>query len=361
MKKRIGIIGTNGLPGKYGGWDQLVHHLTKNLENRFSFTVYTSYSTADTELKVVNGANLKIINFKANGIQSIPYDIVSMIHAIFHCDVLFICGTSGCLFLPFVRLFGKKVVLNPDGQEWKRKKWSKPVQWFLKISERFGVQFATTVVADNVKIQEYISSEYNKKSELIEYGGDQVLNVALSKKTASKYDIIAEKYAFKVCRIEPENNIHLILKAFKEKGSVDLILIGNWNFSEYGKSLRNEYSDCKNLKLLDPIYDQEILDELRSNCGLYIHGHSVGGTNPSLVEAMNLGLCIVSFNVDYNIETTENKAIYFDSSYDLNSILTKFENNLIDVTSYKESMKEIAIRRYRWSIITDKYATVFEK
>ncbi len=360
MNKKIGIIGTNGLPGKYGGWDQLVYHTTNNLKEDFSFTVYTSYSTADPNLKEYNKAKLKIIKFKANGIQSIPYDIVSMIHAIFHCDVLFICGTSGCLFLPIVRLFGKKIVLNPDGQEWKRKKWSKSIQLFLKLSERFGIQFATTVVADNVKIQEYICSEYKKKSELIEYGGDQVIKVPLSDATAKKYDIVNGKYCFKVCRIEPENNIHTILDAFDKNGKIDLVLIGNWDFSEYGKSLRIKYANSNNLKLLNPIYEQITLDELRSNCGLYIHGHSVGGTNPSLVEAMNLGLCVVAFDVDYNRETTENKALYFSNQNGLVDILEQFEKDKIDVAKYQNELKLIAERRYKWSIITDKYANVFK-
>jgi glycosyltransferase involved in cell wall biosynthesis len=360
MKKKVGIIGTNGLPGKYGGWDQLVNHLTKNLRDDFSFFVYTSYTTADPKLKEYNGAKIKIVPLKANGIQSIPYDIVSMLHAVIKCDVLFICGTSGCISMPFMKLFGKRIVLNPDGQEWKRKKWSKPIQWFLKISEKLGVIFSSMVVSDNVKIQEYILDEYNKNSVLIEYGGDQVIKVPMSNDTAEKYDIEDGRYAFKVCRIEPENNIHLILEAFKAKSNIDLIIIGNWDFSEYGKSLRNKYSQFKNLKLLDPIYDQVTLDELRSNCGLYIHGHSVGGTNPSLVEAMNLGLCIVAFNVDYNIETTEGKALYFNDTNDLIEVLKTLENETISVDSYKKDMKEIANRRYRWSIITEKYASVFD-
>jgi len=359
MRRRVGIIGTNGLPGNYGGWDQLVKHLTNNLREQFSFVVYTSSYNAIPGLKEYNGAKIKTVKFKANGIQSIPYDIVSMFHAVLNCDVLFICGTSGCIALPFMRLFGKKIVLNPDGQEWKRGKWSRPIQWFLKISEKFGVKFSTTVIADNVKIQEYIIDEYNKKSVLIEYGGDQVIKVPLSDNSSSKYGITEGSYAFKVCRIEPENNVHVILEAFKEKSNVDLIIIGNWNYSEYGKSLRNQYNNYKNLKLLDPIYDQITLDELRSNCGLYIHGHSVGGTNPSLVEAMNLGLFIVAYNVDYNIETTENKAIYFTNSEDLIQIIEKFEGNLLAIENYKLEMKAIADRRYRWSIITDKYAEAF--
>ena len=259
-----------------------------------------------------------------------------------------------------IRISLEKIILNPDGQEWKRKKWSKPVKWFLKISEKFGVLFSDIVVADNKKIQDYITKKYNKSSVLIEYGGDHVLNVPLSLVTAKKYNIESNKYAFKVCRIEPENNIHLILEAFKENQNINLIIIGNWNYSKYGQELKKQYSNFKNLILLDPIYDQVTLDELRSNCILYIHGHSVGGTNPSLVEAMNLGLCIVSFNVNYNTETTENKALYFNDEKDLINILDNYENNLIDVNKYKSFMKEIANRRYKWNIITEKYSEIFK-
>lgn len=359
-KKVVGIIGTNGLPGKYGGWDQLVIHLTNNLKDKFSFIVYTGYSEAVPGLIEYNKAKIKVMPFKANGMQSIPFDITSMIHAVFYCDVLFICGTSGCVFLPVIRLFGKKVVLNPDGQEWKRDKWSKPVQWFLKISESLGVRCATDVIADNVKIQKYLKAEYNKQSSLIEYGGDHVLKVDLRKETAQSYKIEKGKYAFKVCRIVPENNIDMILEAFSSTPSIKLIIIGNWQISEYGRKLREKYNRFENISMLDPIYDQETLDELRSNCGIYIHGHSVGGTNPSLVEAMNLGLCIVSYDVEYNIETTEGKAMYFKNSDDLKQILIFFSTNKLDIVKYNDVMKEIAERRYTWSIITEKYAHVFQ-
>ncbi len=356
QKLKVGIIGTNGLPGKYGGWDQLVIHLTEHLRDKFQFLVYTSY-TAITDSQEYKGTKLKMVPFKANGVQSIPYDIYSIIHALFVCDVLFICGTSGCVFLPIAKLFGKKIVLNPDGQEWKRGKWSKPVQWFLKLSEKWGVKNSTVVVADNVIIQNYLKEEYNKDSELIEYGGDQVLRVDLTVDTASKYNIIKGKYAFKVCRIEPENNIDLILEAFSLQTDVPLILIGNWNNSIYGIETRKKYSKFNHLNLLDPIYEQATLDELRCNCGIYVHGHSVGGTNPSLVEAMNLGLNIFAFNVNYNVETTENKAYYFDNAEVLHKNILDFNSDKI--ISNSVSMLSIAKRRYLWSVITDKYFRVF--
>lgn len=359
-KIKVGIVGTNGLPGKYGGWDQLVIHLTDNLREKFDFLVYTSSFNTEPDLKEYNGTKLKIIKLKANGIQSIIYDFVSMLHAGFNCDVMFICGTSGCIFLPLIRLFNKKIILNPDGLEWKRKKWSKPVKWFLKYSESVGVRYADCVVADNKKIVEYISKEYRISSQLIEYGGDHVLkNIKLSESASVKYSIEANNYAFKVCRIEPENNIHIILEAFKSS-NIKLIIIGNWNYSSYGKNLRSTFINCHNIQMLDPIYDQIILDEIRSNCLLYIHGHSVGGTNPSLVEAMHLSLPIIAYNSPFNIETTEGSAYYFSDSVELKDIIKRVYNKEIDTSLCSNKMLSIAEGRYVWEKITDKYADLFK-
>lgn len=358
MKKKIGIVGTNGLPGRYGGWDQLLNHLTLNLRDKFSFIVYTSFYDAVEGLEEYNGAKLKIINLKANGYQSVFYDMISLFHGALKYDTLLVLGTSGCIFFPIIRLFGKKIILNPDGLEWNRGKWNKNIQNFLLLSEKIGIRYADTIIADNVNIQKYIWDTYQKKSELIEYGGDNAAFVQLSNNTKAKYSIENEQYAFKVCRIEPENNIHLLLSAFS-RSETKLILIGNWNNSDYGKKLREKYSSYTNLILLNPIYEQQILDELRSNCGIYVHGHSVGGTNPSLVEAMNLGLCCIVFGVNYNIETTEGKALYFNNEEDLDKLIKAYEKNEIDTSFYRHVLKEIAQRRYKWSNITAKYAELF--
>ena len=232
-KKRIAIIGTNGLPGRYGGWDQLMNHLTDNLKDAFSFIVYTSYYNAQKGLTKFNDAELKIIPLKANGVQSIPYDIASMIHAIYkRYDILLVLGTSGCLFLPIAKLFGKKIILNIDGAEWKRGKWGRIAKLFLYHSEKFGVKYSDVVISDNKKIQEYVSERYNIKSELIEYGGDNAKYIPMSIETQHKYSIEPNKYAFKVCRIEPENNLDMILESFSDI-ALKLVVIGNWDFSTY--------------------------------------------------------------------------------------------------------------------------------
>jgi glycosyltransferase involved in cell wall biosynthesis len=358
-KISVAVIGTNGLPGRYGGWDQLLNHLTDYLRKEFKIIVFTSSYNAEKGLKSFNDAELKIVHLKANGIQSILYDIVSMIYAIYkNYDVMLILGVSGCIFLPVARLFSKKIIVNIDGAEWKRGKWNRFAKIFLKYSEYLGVKYSDVVIADNKILKMYVKDNYDKWAELIEYGGDNVQFVPLRTETEKKYNITRGSYAFKVCRIEPENNLDLILSSFS-KLMIKLIVVGNWNNSLYGIELREKYAHYDNLILLDPIYEQQSIDELRGNCGLYIHGHSVGGTNPSLVEAMSLNLCCLVYDVDYNRETVENSAFFFKSEQQLIDLVNQFIQGVLDTDSVQKALYSIAQRRYKWSVIINKYAELF--
>jgi len=359
-KKKIAIIGTNGLPANYGGWETLTEYLTKYLSQEFDITVFCT-STAYKEKKLMhNGAKLKYLSLKANGIQSIPYDIVSIFKALFFADTLLILGVSGCVILPFIKFISKKkIVVNIDGLEWKRAKWGKATQWFLKLSEKLAVLNSDVVLTDNKVIQDYVKDAYGKESTLVEYGADHCTKIAISESVLNSFPFLTERYAFKVCRIEPENNIEMILKAFSNSKKLNLVIIGNWNNSDFGKDMRSTYGNLDNIYLLDPIYDQHILNQIRGNCFTYIHGHSAGGTNPSLVEAMYLELGIVAFGVNFNKATTENEGLYFDNEKELITIIDNLYNKKIDIDLYKIKMKEIADRRYKWSIVAKKYAAVF--
>ena len=356
MKKtNISIIGTAGIPANYGGFETLVEHLTSNLNSSFNITVYCSSRLYKTKLNKYNGVTLQYINLNANGAQSILYDIVSIYKALKNSDTILILGVSGCIILPIVKLFSKKkIIVNIDGLEWKRNKWNKFIKIFLKYSEKIAVNFADIVIGDNKVITSYIKSEYNKDSFLIPYGADHVTKEPLTDDILLKYSFLNKPYAFKVCRIEPENNIHIILEAFKYYLDLNLVIVGNWSNSDYGMSLKGEYSKLVNIYLLDPIYNQKILNQLRSNCYIYIHGHSAGGTNPSLVEAMYLNLPILAYDIAYNKETTQNRAIYFTDSFDLLEKLKTF--NRKDLKSIGDNMKTIAVDNYTWSIISKKYA-----
>lgn len=358
MHKKISIIGTVGLPAKYGGFETLAEHLVENLADKFKLTVYCSSKAYTDKIYDYKGAKLKYINFNANGLQSIVYDGIAIIKAIKNSDTLLILGVSGCIILPIIRIFtSKKILINIDGLEWKRDKWNGLAKLFLKYSEHLAVKYADTIIADNKVIEEYVFESYGKQSKMIPYGADHVFSEKISSELLTKNSFLKHKYAFKVCRIEPENNIHLILEAFKEYIDLNLVIIGNWNANSYSKELSEKYAKVENIHLLDPIYNQSILNSIRSNCYIYVHGHSAGGTNPSLVEAMYLGLPILSFGVEYNKETTKNKAIYFNSKEELIDSLTQLNDSLIHELS--ENMREIALLNYTWDKIADQYAQLF--
>lgn len=358
MHKKIAIIGTVGIPAKYGGFETLTEYLTKNLHDKYELTVFCSGKSYSQKLDNYNGAKLEYVDLHANGVQSIPYDIISIFKSLRFADTLLILGVSGCIVLPFVQLFSKKrIVVNIDGLEWKRDKWGKWAKWFLKFSEKLAVKYADVVVADNKVIQEYVKSEYGVQSELIAYGADHVTKELLSDELKLKYPFLDSSYAFKVCRIEPENNLHVILEAFADYAKMHLVIIGNWGNSEYGKELKEKYTGYENIFLLDPIYDQQMLNQIRSNCYVYMHGHSAGGTNPSLVEAMYLGLPVVAFGVQYNKATTRSKANYFISKNELVELLKNISDE--DLKKNGEEMKDIAHKNYTWQNILEHYAKLF--
>ena len=357
MAKKISVIGTVGIPAKYGGFETLAEYLTKQLADRFDITVFCSSKSYKEKLDSYNNAKLVYLSLNANGVQSVLYDFVSILKSFRSTDAMLILGVSGCIALPLIKPLSKaKIIVNIDGLEWKRAKWSPKAKKFLKFSEKMAVMYADVVIADNKVIQDYVQEEYGKKSELIAYGADHVRKLPLTDEVREKYQFLSDPYAFSVCRIEPENNVHMILEAFAVHGKHPLVFIGNWERSDYGKRLKENYSSFNNLHLLDSIYDQKILDQIRSNCRIYIHGHSAGGTNPSLVEAMQLALPIFAFNIAYNKETTEYQAHYFASADELVELIELVKNTLPEIGGH---MAEIAACRYSWKTIAEAYAALF--
>ena len=363
MKTKVAIIGTVGLPAKYGGFETLTAHLVEELADNYDFTVYCSSKkySKEEQIKDWNGAKLKYIPLDANGIQSIPYDTWSIFDAIFKSDVLLILGVAGAWILPFVKMFTrKKIIVSIDGIEWKRDKWPLAAKLYLWWAEKMAVRFSHIDISDNESIQDYTSLRYKTISRVIEYGADHTkVNITPTSENLEKYPFLSEEYAVKVCRIEPENHVHTILKVFSEFPEKKLVLVGNWNNSSYGTELKEHYSQYKNITLLDPIYNQEIIDLIRGNASLYIHGHSAGGTNPSLVEAMFLGLPIISNGVSYNRTTTEHKAFYFSTEEELKEILSSITKE--DLSNCASQMKKIAERRYTWKKIAKKYLNLIEE
>ncbi|MBB7296194.1 DUF1972 domain-containing protein, partial [Escherichia coli] len=233
--KKIAIIGTVGIPASYGGFETLVENLTRYNSSGVEYNVFCSSFHYKSHQKKHNGARLIYIPLKANGWQSIAYDIISLAYSIFlKPDVILILGVSGCSFLPFFKLLTRaKFITNIDGLEWRRDKWNSKVKRFLKFSEKIAVQYSDVVITDNEAISEYVFNEYNKDSRVIAYGGDHAWLNTEDVFTTRNYK---SDYYLSVCRIEPENNVELILKTFS-KLKYKIKFIGNWNGSELGKKL----------------------------------------------------------------------------------------------------------------------------
>lgn len=354
--KRVAIIGTQGIPANYGGFETLVENIIgDNCSGDIQYTVFCSSKDMPSKIKEHKGARLKYVPLRANGVQSIPYDILSMMRSIRGYDTILILGVSGCIFLPVFKLFcRKKVIVNIDGLEYRRAKWKGWVKKFLKFSEKCAVRFANVIITDNKGIQDYVKQEYRKDTTLIAYGGDHALIDVTKEREAEilkQYGLEPGGYSMSVCRIEPENNCHMTLEAFKNSKE-KLVFIGNWNRSGYSKNLREEYSKYSNITLLNSIYDLDILYTLRKNTKYYIHGHSAGGTNPSLVEAMFFGRPILSFDVIYNRETTKNKAHYYSNADDLQQLIKQGVDN-------GKELKQIACEQYTWSKIAKEYEALY--
>jgi glycosyltransferase involved in cell wall biosynthesis len=356
MKKmHVAVIGTVGVPANYGGFETLAENLVKyhDAESMKSdLTVYCSSRSYPARGATYFSAHLRYVPLNANGAQSIPYDIVSLFSAVWNrSDVILLLGVSGAVALPFIRLLSSaRIITNIDGIEWRREKWKGLAKNFLRFSEKMAVRFSHEVIADNAAIAEYVEEIYGVNAHVIAYGGDHAM--AIEATPVNEYALPA-KYAFSVCRIEPENNIHMVLEAFPQQSSIALVMVGNWNNSEYGRDLRERFGGVAHLHLLDPIYELGKLKSLRAGATMYVHGHSAGGTNPSLVEAMHFGLPVLAYDCDFNRATTENKAIFFKDADSLRVFVASLDE--VSANKVGRDMTEVANRRYTWHAVAKEY------
>lgn len=355
IKTNISIIGTVGVPACYGGFESLVENLLDYTPENVQYTVFCTSKKYSEKLESYKGAKLKYLDLNANGKDSIMYDYKSMKMSL-DADIMLILGVSGCIFLPFIRKkFKGKIITNIDGLEWKRDKWNPLAKWLLHYSEKQAVKYSDVVIGDNKGITDYVKEAYKKDSVLIAYGGDHVTKVQ-DDSLYEKYPYMKHPYAVTVCRIEPENNVHKIIEAFSRIPEKQLVIVGNWKNSEYGTNLKEQFSKFENIHLLDPIYESHEINWIRSNASLYVHGHSAGGTNPSLVEAMNFGLPILAFDCVYNRATTQDECLYWSTEEDIIDLVNNLESKF-DAIAIK--MKELGAKEYAWENIARKYNDLY--
>lgn len=370
----LSIVGTQGIKAKYGGFETLCQYLCEgfNNYNDIKVSIYCSSKAIDKN-EPLGLKNIKriFLPFNANGLESIIYDYISILHSIFTSKKILILGVSGCTILPFIRLFGINITIitHLDGIEWQRNKWNFFVSLFLRLSELIAVIFSTNLIADNEGIKDYIKKQYGvkylKKTKMLFYGANKPSGKTIKKNpylinAFSEEEILlpCKKYYLVVCRAEPENNIKLILNTFKNVPESNLLAFCNWKNNSYGENLLKEYHFYKNIFLVEPNYDRKIITYFRENAVAYIHGHSVGGTNPSLVESIGAYRPIFSFDVSFNRYTLFNTSYYWKNEEQLRNLLSVPEERL-EIAVKKGYSDSFFEKYYRWEKVVASYGNLF--
>lgn len=374
------IIGSKGIPAKYGGFETFVEKLTaKRLSDKIRYHV-SCLSDNNDEFKY-NNARCFNINVPNIGLaKAVYYDIMALKNCIRYIKknnienaIVYILA---CRIGPFIGFYKKKLkklgvtlFVNPDGHEWKRGKWSAAIKRYWKISEKLMVKHADLLICDSINIENYIKEDYKKfkpRTTYIAYGAD-VEKEKYKKKSSNLEQWFKEKevkvneYYLVVGRFVPENNYELMLKEFmKSNTKKDFVIITNVEKNKFYDKLDKQtgFRNDSRIKFVGTVYNEELLKEIRKNAYAYIHGHEVGGTNPSLLEALattNLNLLL---DVGFNKEVGEEGALYFSKS---EGSLSKLIDNELEIETIKklgEKAKSRINDAYSWKEIVEKYETL---
>jgi len=361
IKLRIAILGARCLPARYGGTETFTEKLALGLVNRgHKVTVYCCAPYQSEKAKIYLGIRRVIIpTIRIAAMEKFTYAAISFISVCFtDIDIVLMNQIGGGPFCVLPRIFGKKVIVNPDGLEWKRSKWS----WFgaiiLKTFEYISVILANCIVADSKAIADYIITTYGKPAVYIPYGADPDLFHKIDF-DFGKLNLKPNSYCLQVCRLEPENNAYVVMREFTGIGTpLELAIIGS---SPFSIKYRNSLKQFKNprIHLLGSIYGIKYRALMR-NAFIYIHGHEVGGTNPVLLEAMAAGKCIVALDVPFNREVLADTGLYFTKEAgDLASRIDYLASHPNEIEHFGNLAKQRVSKIFTWDRIIREYEALF--
>ncbi|MBE5962330.1 MAG: glycosyltransferase family 1 protein [Lachnospiraceae bacterium] len=384
-KQQVFIIGSKGIPANYGGFETFVEKLTEyQVSNKIHYHVACM---ADNNLRFeYNGA--KCFNIKVPNIgpaKAIYYDIAALKQCIEYCKARPsitrpIFYVLACRIGPFIGHYKKEIedlggvlYVNPDGHEWKRAKWSAPVRQYWKLSEKLMVKHADLLICDSKSIEKYIQHDYKKynpETTFIAYGSDTKPSSLKDddenyQQWLSKHGLQPKSYYLVVGRFVPENNYETMIKEFmrsKTKKSFALITNVSDKFLNELKE-KTGFDKDKRIKFVGTVYEQELLKKVRENAYGYFHGHEVGGTNPSLLEALGSTELNLLLDVGFNNEVGENAALYWSKEEgNLAALIEKADQlSREEIKQFGIKAKRRIAKAYSWEKIVDSYETVFEK
>jgi hypothetical protein len=360
---KIAILGTRGIPNNYGGFEQFAEYLGEGLVRKgHQVTVYNP-SLHPYKNKAYKGINIITKYSPENRIGSLAnfyYDWICSLDASKRdFDIVYHAGYQSAA--PGIKYFSSKSnsiwLTNMDGIEWKRDKWSKPIKWLTKIMEKIAIKNSDYLISDNIGIQKYYKDIHDADSFFLAYGANipKVENMSI----LDLYNLADYDFSLIIARLEPENSIEIILEGYSLSNTNEkLLVVGNHN-TKYGKYLKNKFSQFGYIKFVGGIYNKEYLDSLRKYSKFYFHGHTVGGTNPSLLEAMAVGANIIAHDNLFNKSVLQGKAQFFTKTDDLVSLINESKDK--DFSNYRNSVQEIIRDKYSWDKVISQHIELFEK
>lgn len=369
---KVAILGSRGIPAKYGGFETFAEGLTQNLINKgFDLTVSCEYEDPRYRIEELNGIKLEYFpikppnNYFLRKIYENVSDIFFLLRLSKQYEVIIFLGIEVGMFLFIPQLLNKhvKTLVNIDGVMWKRTKFNRLERWLLKINHIMAIRFADIVIADSKEMMRYVDDKYQDKTTYLSYGiqtPEQIPWNGKNLKKLTKYTgkkLLPGNYFLVVARLEPENNILTIIEGFlKSDLKTPMVVLGDFTSKDYQKQIEDIAGSLnRELYFLGSIYDEELLNMLRQNCLAYIHGHSVGGTNPSLLEAAISKNIIIAHNNAFNREVCKENAIYFNNSNDLKSQLESVDKNPGKYSKIKINIHNSVKNEYSWEKISDGY------
>ena len=381
----IAFVGSRMIPAEYGGNETFVGEISAKLKEK-GFEIFVTCESDrffEDEYNGIKRVYVPSIHGKSFTIPSIN-DVISTTYLLIKyskkIDVVYYVAVDGALSAIIAKLFRKKVVINPDGIEWKRlekrsyfaKFYWKPLYFvtklYLYLMEYLSCRLSDITVADSIEIKKHLERTHGAQNVVyIAYGARELISPEISRNEESKvlkrYRLSSKDYFFTVSRIIAENNIDMEIKGFKRsKSNKKLVIVGNfYDKDPYTRHLLELKGEDDNIMFLDPIYDRKTLGVLRKNCYAYIHAYEVGGTNPSLLEQMFFGTPILAYDVPFNKEVLQEGGIYFKGAEDLTKSMKMLEREEFDLEVIEETQNNRIETKYNWDEITRKYEIIFNK
>jgi len=360
---KIAILGTRGIPARYGGFETFAEKLAAGLSaHGLDVTVFCEAGENSTP-EVYLGAKLLYISSPSLGpLKTVLYDLKCLWLARKGYDVVYMLGYGAAPFCLIPRLWGTEVWINPDGLEWARAKWSFLAKCYFRLMEWSSIHAANRLIADAAEIAVSLANRHGriKNCTVIRYGCE-VIDSPPAAALLAGWKLIPGSYYLVVCRLEPENHVREILQAFQRSSSErEMIVVGNHLAgTSYVKDLR-ELKDAR-IRMIGTVYDQQKLTSLRYHSFAYMHGHSVGGTNPSLLEAMGCGNLVFAHDNPFNRETLGSCGYYFADAKELTEAIQVAEEDEGELAQRREAAKSRARADYRWPDIVSSYMELLEQ